>query len=186
MGRGRKPRKQSAGWKLRLQEYVRGRGGRMTRQRDQVAEVFFSLGGHPGVEQVVNEVRKQHPRIGPATVYRTMKLLCDAGLVGMREFGEGFARYEALAPQEHHDHLLCTGCGRIIEFGEEAIEALQQQVTRRYGFEMHHHRLDIYGLCRECVRARDSARARTREPPPSGSKTGSASTPPECPDSDTG
>lgn len=127
----------------------------MTPQRARVAEVFFAMGGHPGVEDLVAEVRKRHPGIGPATVYRTMRLLCDSGLVGMREFGEGFARYEALVPEGHHEHLICTGCGRIIEFDEEAIEALQERVTRRYGFEMHHHRLDIWGLCRDCVRVRD-------------------------------
>ncbi len=143
------------GWEERLERHVREQGGRMTRQRREVARVFFSMGGHPGVEDLVAEVRKRHPSIGPATVYRTMKLLCDSGLVETREFGERFARYEASAPDEHHDHLICTGCGRIIEFGEEAIEALQEQVTRRYGFEMHHHRLDIWGLCRDCVRTRD-------------------------------
>lgn len=143
------------GWRARLERFVREQGGRMTPQRRQVAEVFFSMGGHPGIEDLVAEVRKRYPGIGAATVYRTMKLLCDSGLVEMREFGERFARYEALLPEEHHDHLICTGCGRIIEFGEEAIEALQERVTQRYGFEMHHHRLDIWGLCRDCVRVRD-------------------------------
>lgn len=144
-----------AGWRGRLERFVREHGGRMTSQRARVAEVFFSMGGHPGVEDLVAEVRERHPGIGPATVYRTMRLLCDSGLVGMREFGEGFARYEALVPEGHHEHLICTGCGRIIEFDEEAIEALQERVTRRYGFEMHHHRLDIWGLCQDCVRIRD-------------------------------
>ncbi len=145
----------SPGWQRRLVRFVHEHGGRMTPQRRQVAEVFFAMGGHPGVEDLVAEVRKRHPRIGPATVYRTMKLLCDSGLVEAREFGERFARYEARVPEDHHDHLICTGCGRIIEFGEEAIEALQERVTHRYGFEMHHHRLDIWGLCRDCVLARD-------------------------------
>lgn len=154
----------------------------MTPQRARVAEVFFAMGGHPGVEDLVAEVRKRHPRIGPATVYRTMKLLCDAGLVGMREFGEGFARYEALAPEGHHEHLICTGCGRIIEFDEEAIEALQERVTRRYGFEMHHHRLDIWGLCRDCVRVRDRVKGvRTPARPRSRSKRGRASISPTNP-----
>lgn len=143
------------GWRKRLERFVHDHGGRMTPQRRQVADVFFAMGGHPGVEDLVAAVRKKHPHIGPATVYRTMKLLCDSGLVGVREFGERFARYEALLPEEHHDHLICTGCGRIIEFGEEAIEALQERVTRRYDFEMHQHRLDIWGLCSDCVRARD-------------------------------
>lgn len=143
------------GWRRQLERYVRESGGRMTRQRLQVAEVFFTMEGHPGVEDLAAEVRKRHPSIGAATVYRTIRLLCDSGLVGMREFGERFARYEAIVPEGHHDHLICTGCGRIIEFGEEAIEALQERVTHRYGFEMHLHRLDIWGLCRDCVRVRN-------------------------------
>lgn len=140
------------GWKERLREYLASRKGRVTRQRMRVAEVFFEMGGHRSAEDLVKEVRKRYPSIGPATIYRTLKLLCDCGIAEMREFGEGFARYEVLLPDEHHDHLICTSCGRIIEFEEEAIEALQERVAMRYGFQMHHHRLEIYGLCRECAR----------------------------------
>lgn len=144
-------------WQERLERFVRDQGGRMTKQRLKVADVFFSMGGHPGAEDVVREVRKRHPEIGSATVYRTIKLLRDSGLVEAREFGERFCRYEAHRPEEHHDHLICIGCGKIIEFGEEAIEALQERVARQYGFEMHQHRLDIWGLCIDCVRAKRRA-----------------------------
>jgi Fur family ferric uptake transcriptional regulator len=122
----------------------------MTSTRMRVAEVFFGMEGHPGVEALAVEVQRRHPGIGQATVYRTMKLLCDSGLVVPLEFGEGFARYEALAPEEHHDHLVCEMCGGVVEFIVEEIEALQNAVTERHGFMPTHHRLEIYGLCRKC------------------------------------
>ena len=88
---------------------------------------------------------RRHKGIGHATIYRTMKVLCDSGLVAVREFGEGFSRYEAVIPDCHHDHLICTSCGRVIEFADAGIESLQERVTREHGFEMRDHRLQIYG-----------------------------------------
>ena len=147
-----KPGKERNHWKRRLTEYIQSTGGHVTAPRMRVAEVFFAMDGHPGIEDLAKEVGRHHPGIGNATIYRTMRLLCDSGLVSMREFGDGFARYEAVHPEEHHDHLICTRCGTIIEFGEEAIEELQENVTRRHGFVMRDHRLEIYGTCRECTR----------------------------------
>ncbi|NOZ01724.1 MAG: transcriptional repressor [Deltaproteobacteria bacterium] len=143
---------QNLGWKRRLTEYIRTTGGHVTAPRLRVAEVFFDMDGHPGIEELHRAVEKRYPGTGGATVYRTMKLLCDSGLACTRDFGDGFARYEALDPAGHHDHLICTACGKIIEFGEEAIEELQEHVSRRHGFQMRDHRLDIYGLCRECAK----------------------------------
>ena len=151
-------------WRTRLKEHIRTAGGRVTGPRMRVAEVFFGMKGHPGVEELAAEVRKRDKGIGYATVYRTMKLLCESGLVALREFGEGFARYEVQAPAEHHDHLICTSCGRIIEFEDDGIEALQERVTRKHGFEMKHHRLDIYGLCSDC-RGRGRGPGRKRSQP---------------------
>jgi len=145
--------KATARWKRRLTEYIRAAGGHVTAPRMRVAEVFFSIAGHPGIEELATEVHKRHKGIGNATVYRTMRLLCDSGLAVMREFGDGFARYEARNPEAHHDHIICTHCGKIIEFGEDAIEELQENVTRRHGFLMKSHRLEIYGLCGECLKA---------------------------------
>jgi len=139
-----------ANWKARFTKYIRSTGGRVTRPRLCVAEVFFSMGGHPGVEELLVEVRSRHKGIGAATVYRTMKLLCDAGLVASRQFGEGFSRYETEGPEGHHDHLICTSCGKIVEFEDEAIEELQVRVSQRYDFIMERHRLDIFGICPTC------------------------------------
>jgi Fur family ferric uptake transcriptional regulator len=148
-------------WKARLTAHIRDGNGRITGPRMRVAEVFFSMEGHPGVEQLAAEVRRRHKGIGYATVYRTMKLLVESGLVAAREFGEGFARYEVQEPAEHHDHLICTSCGRILEFEDPGIEDLQERVTRAHGFVMQRHRLEIYGLCPTC-RAGTSAAAKPR------------------------
>ena len=95
-------------------------------------------------------VRKTHPSIGYATIYRTLKLLAKAGLAEERRFEDGFTRFEYKKPNAHHDHLICTGCGSIIEFENEGIEALQQDVASKNGFKVQSHKLEIYGLCAEC------------------------------------
>lgn len=137
-------------WRTRLTAYIRGKAGLVTRTRMAVAEVFFDMEGHPGIEALIARVHRRHPGIGEATVYRTMRLLVEAGLAVPREFGEGFTRYEAIAELGHHNHLVCTACGQIIEFTDPAVEAIHQTVTERHGFLARDHRLEIYGLCRAC------------------------------------
>ena len=141
------------GWRTRLTTHIRTTGGRVTEPRLRVAEVFFGLKGHPGVDEVARAVHARWPGIGNATVYRTLHLLAEAGLVESRQFGEGFARYEAAASREHHDHLVCTACGAILEFEDPAIEEAQRLVAERHGFRMQGHRLDIYGACATCQKA---------------------------------
>jgi Fur family ferric uptake transcriptional regulator len=106
------------------------------------------------VEDVVARVRRDDPHVSVATVYRTMKLLADCGLAIPRQFGgDGQTRYEAAAGRAHHDHLICTRCGEIVEFANERIEHLQELVARRHGFEVESHRLELYGRCASCRRA---------------------------------
>lgn len=136
-------------WKERLREFVRTSKGRITKQRIQVAEVFFEMGGHPGVDLLTEEVQKRFPKIGQATIYRTMKLLCESGLAKPLEFGEGFSRFEAMG--QHHDHLICLKCGKVIEFMVQEIEILQKVVAEQHGFSPTDHRLEIYGLCKDCL-----------------------------------
>ncbi len=138
------------GWKARLTSYIRRNGGRITRPRLHVAEVFFGMSGHPGFEEVATAVHARWPGIGNATVYRTLNLLRDAGLIEARRFEEGFARYETAASREHHDHLVCLACGEILEFEDDAIEELQRQASERRGFRMVSHRMEIYGTCAKC------------------------------------
>jgi Fur family ferric uptake transcriptional regulator len=143
-------KRRKSGWKDELAHYVHKRGGRITRQRLEVAQALIEEKGHLGIGALGDTLKTRFPSISKATLYRTMKLLCDAGIAKACEFGEGFLRYEALHPEEHHDHLICTGCGRIVEFEEKAIEALQETVAKRFKFKIVSHRLDIFGLCDKC------------------------------------
>jgi Fur family ferric uptake transcriptional regulator len=137
-------------WEERLKAYLLDNGLRLTRQRMVIAEAFFDHDGHPGIDALTLEVRDRDPNIGQATVYRTLKLLVESGLANMSRFGGSSTRYEVHHEDAHHDHLVCTQCGRIIEFVDDAIEALQEKVARTHDFEMHDHKMEIYGVCRLC------------------------------------
>jgi len=133
-----------------FKENVRRRGLRLTAQRQDIARVFFTTNEHVNVEQLYNEVKRVNPRIGYATVYRTMKLLTESGLAVERHFRDGEARYENQAAGHHHDHMICERCGAIVEFAEHRIEAMQTAVARRLGFRITGHKLELYGICRAC------------------------------------
>jgi Fur family ferric uptake transcriptional regulator len=135
-----------------LDKYMAERGLKSTRQRALIVDTFFQAGGHVSVEDVWSRVRKLDARVSVATVYRTMKLLSESGLAHARNFGDGQTRYEAAIGREHHDHLICTNCGKIIEFENDRIEAMQDTVAKRHGFKVTSHKMELYGLCRECQR----------------------------------
>ncbi|MCA9773287.1 MAG: transcriptional repressor [Myxococcales bacterium] len=127
-------------------------GLKSTRQREVIFETFRRMRGHVSVEQLYDAVRERHPEIGHATVYRTLKLLTKCGLAEEHHFGDGFARYEPgeLADHEHHDHLICTQCGQIVEFENHEIERLQAQVAASHGFTVTSHKMELYGICANC------------------------------------
>ncbi len=137
-----------------LTEYLTGQGLRSTSQRDAILRVFVNAGRHVSAEELYAQVRKVHPGIGYATVYRTLKLLAGAGIAEERRFEDGFTRYEYKATKEHHDHLICTKCGAILEFENERIESLQQDVARKNRFKVTSHKLELYGLCSECQKSK--------------------------------
>ena len=137
-----------------FKEHLRRQGLKSTAQRDDIAHVFFASNRHISVEELYNAVKRVNPRIGYATVYRTMKLLTECGLAVERHFRDGEARYESQAEGHHHDHLICESCGKIVEFTEARIETLQEEVARRLGFRFTGHKMELYGLCRECQRHR--------------------------------
>jgi Fur family ferric uptake transcriptional regulator len=139
-----------------LGAYLARRGLKHSRQRERIAEIFFGLRGHVSVEELLEHARREDERVSQATVYRTMKLLAEGGLATAREFGDGQTRYEVAAGRAHHDHLICTHCGEIVEFVNEQIESFQAAVARRHGFEVERHRLELYGRCAKC---RDRRRA---------------------------
>jgi Fur family ferric uptake transcriptional regulator len=135
-----------------LSAYIEARGLKRSRQREVIAEAFFAMRGHVSVEELVRRSRQRDPRVSVATVYRTVKLLVESGLATAREFGDGQTRFEAAAGREHHDHLICTACGDIVEFADARIEELQALVARRHGFEVERHKLELYGRCERCRR----------------------------------
>jgi Fur family ferric uptake transcriptional regulator len=145
----------------RLAAYIAERGLKQSRQRDAITEVFFTTPGHVSVEELVLRVRSVDSRVSVATVYRTLKLLGESGLAASRDFGEGQTRWESTVGRPHHDHLVCTRCGRIVEFANDEIERLQATVARRHGFHVESHRLELYGRCGDC--ASGGPRARKRE-----------------------
>jgi Fur family ferric uptake transcriptional regulator len=147
----------------RLGAFLARRGLKHSRQRERVAQIFFGLRGHVSVDELLEHARREDRRVSPATVYRTMKLLAEGGLATAREFGDGQTRYEVAAGRAHHDHLICTRCGEIVEFVSEQIEALQAAVARRHGFEVERHRLELYGRCGRCRQGREPRRAGARE-----------------------
>ena len=131
-----------------LDKYMAERGLKSTRQRALIVETFFQAGGHVSVEDVWSRVRKVDGRVSVATVYRTMKLLCEAGLASERHFDDGVTRFEI--EHEHHDHLVCTRCGKIEDVDLDGISALAAEVAASTGYEIRSHRVDFYGICADC------------------------------------
>jgi Fur family ferric uptake transcriptional regulator len=128
-------------------DYLTRKALKSTRQRDLIARSFFASEGHLSIEDLLARVRAENPRIGYATVYRTLKLLMECGLAALRRFGEGQSMYEMAGDTAHHDHLICIECGHVLEFENAAIERLQDQVARSFGFTLVRHKLELYGMC---------------------------------------
>ena len=128
---------------------LRDRGLKSTAPRDDIARVFFELGRHISAEELYGEVKRVNPHVGYATIYRTLKLLKECGLLSERHFDEGQARYE-VAGEHHHDHFICENCGKIMEFENDELEKIQQVVARRLGVTLTRHKMELYGLCAEC------------------------------------
>ena len=128
-----------------LQDLCIERGMKMTEQRRVIAEVLSDSEDHPDVEQVYARSVKIDPRISIATVYRTVRLFEEAGLLDRLDFGDGRARYEQTS-DDHHDHLIDVKSGEIIEFHDEEVESLQLQVARRLGYKLVGHRMELFGV----------------------------------------
>jgi Fur family ferric uptake transcriptional regulator len=130
-----------------LEEICVAKGMRMTEQRRVIARVLEGATDHPDVEELYRRASAVDPKISIATVYRTVKLFEDAGVVERHDFGPGAgrSRYEPI-PDEHHDHLIDLRTGQVIEFRDEEIERLQQAIADRLGFRLVDHRLELYGV----------------------------------------
>jgi len=135
-----------------FREFIARKGLRSTRQRDIILDFFLSSKRHMSVEELYRKLRARHPSIGYATVSRTLKLFAQSGIAHEIHFGDGQTRYEHLMEGEHHDHLVCTGCGAIAEFENKTIENLQKTVAENHHFIIRSHKLELYGYCEKCAK----------------------------------
>ena len=136
-----------------VQQYLASRGLRHTTARRKILDAVFGSHEHFTADGLLEKMRRRGERVSRASVYRTLSLLCDGGFVESREFQRGQMMYESMLGQHHHDHLICTGCGHIIEFENEEIERLQEATAKQHRFVIEHHSLRIYGKCAKCAAA---------------------------------
>ncbi|MBW6512399.1 MAG: transcriptional repressor [Desulfuromonadaceae bacterium] len=134
----------------KFRRYICEKGLKSTRQREIILKAFLKSTSHLSTEDLYLSLRKKHPGIGYATVYRTLKLFAECGIAEEQNFGDGQTRFEPSHQENHHDHLVCTACHSIIEFENPQIEKLQEEVAANHGFTTTHHRLELYGLCQQC------------------------------------
>jgi Fur family ferric uptake transcriptional regulator len=133
-----------------FQNYLLEKNLKFTEQRRVILEIFLATETHASVEELYDKIKRKNPDIGHTTVYRTLKLFADCGLAKELRFSDGVSRYEHLFGHEHHDHLICTQCGKLIEVVDPEIEALQQRLALRHRFIINSHRMELYGLCERC------------------------------------
>ncbi|OGW19411.1 MAG: transcriptional repressor [Nitrospinae bacterium RIFCSPLOWO2_12_FULL_47_7] len=133
-----------------LEDYIVRNNLKVTRQRRIVLNAFADCEEHISAEELYKMVSNTEPKIGLATIYRTLALLTQSGLASVLDFGDGQKRYEHKFMHSHHDHMICTKCGKIIEFAHPIIEKLQDEVAKENKFTITSHKLDLFGFCRNC------------------------------------
>ena len=139
----------------KFRDYLKEEGLKFTPERETVLREIFSLHKHFDVDELYLKVHKKDRRLSRATIYRTLPLLIKSGLIveTFRCLGKG--SYEHVFGRSHHDHMVCMKCGKIIEFSNEKIEKLQEEVCKKYGFKSVEHKLGIKGYCRKCSGGRE-------------------------------
>ena len=138
----------------KLEHFLQRKAHKLTSQRRQLLEKILEMDKtHFTADDLVDEFRDQRPRVSKATVYRTLSVLVEAGILEEHNFGENHKVYELSEGRPHHDHLICTSCGKIIEFFNADMEKLQDKVATQHGFHPTHHSQKIYGICADCWKA---------------------------------
>jgi Fur family ferric uptake transcriptional regulator len=133
--------------------YLKEKDLKLTAQRELILETFLNHQGHISAEELFQKAREKQTHVGFATVYRTLKHMTQCGLARELDFGDGRIKYEPEYNHQHHDHMICTKCGTYIEFLNPQIEELQEQVSRKHGFKITSHRMQLYGLCQKCQKS---------------------------------
>jgi Fur family ferric uptake transcriptional regulator len=132
-------------------DYLQTNKLKLTPHRELILETFLKNEGHRSVDDIYHAVKVLDPRVGYTTVYRMMKLMIQCGLAREIELADGVTRYEHLFNHQHHDHMICMECGQSIEFYSPEIEALQDSASAQLGFKVMDHKLQIYGVCGDCL-----------------------------------
>src|SRR5438876_4347938 len=138
-------------------KHIQKKGLKRTAQRDLILVVFLHTEGHMSGEDLYRLVSEKDPTVGQTTVYRTLRLLSEAGLAREVRFGDGRTHYEHNYKHQHHDHMICSQCGKIIEFFSAELEAIQDAMAAKHKFEVTQHLLRIIGLCADCRRAKNQS-----------------------------
>ena len=140
----------------KFRQKIKDNSLKQSKQREEIIKVFLKQKHHIDAETLYAKIKKTHPQIGYTTVYRTLKLLCDLDMAISHSFNKNMAFFEPILDADtHHDHLVCTRCGKIEEFQNKEIEDLQNKIAENYGFKITSHVLNIYGLCKECRKNSD-------------------------------
>jgi Fur family ferric uptake transcriptional regulator len=130
-----------------LASYIQDNNLKNTRQRDAILDAFLETEGHASIDDLLAKVQTVNSSVGYATVYRALKLFVSAGIASERRFGDGPTLYEPAELGDHHDHLICTVCGRIFEFEDQLIEDRQEEVAKALGLKLTNHRMTLWGEC---------------------------------------
>lgn len=146
-------------------QFLRSRGQRVTSERLALFDEIFSQHGHIDAEELLGAMKARSLKISRATVYRNLDLLVECGLARKQRLGSRGFLYEHVHPGQQHDHLVCTGCGRVVEFVSPGIAALQAEICRAHGFVPTRHTLQITGLCNACAQASAAQSARPASAP---------------------
>ena len=138
-----------------LRSYLKTKGLKQTAQRDLILEIFLKCDGHILIDELFEKVRKEDSSIGIATIYRSVNIFKECGLVNEQLLPNGKKVIEKLYQKAHHDHLLCNQCGKLEEFEHPLIEKYQEDVAQEHGFKLESHRMILYGICRDCTKVTD-------------------------------
>ncbi|MBA2293282.1 MAG: transcriptional repressor [Gemmatimonadales bacterium] len=137
----------------RFRDWLRERHLPITRQRDLVAQAVFATSGHLSVDAIHRRLRGLGHKVGTATIYRSLDVLVQAGLVRAHDFGEGYRRYEPMFSAGQHGHLICGRCGTVTEFSTDRMERALALIADEHEFHHQRHRVELHGLCRACREA---------------------------------
>ncbi len=131
-------------------KYLKDHDFKLTNQRRKIIEAIFATHDHFTADDLHDMLREKAENISKATIYRTLSLLCDSALVESRDFGRGQLYYEHILGHQHHDHLICTQCGKVVEFRNEDLEKIRARIAKSRGFTIEKHSLRIFGRCKSC------------------------------------